>query len=181
MRRISTFLVTAALASAMSAGAAAQAPRGESDHGTAMKSASADTTFAQKAAMGGKKEVTEGKFAAAKAANADVKAFANRLVKDHSAANLELMKLMKGKRVAASPEPKAEPQAWRSQSGAAFDRAFIEHAVEDHEQDIALFEAEAKDGSDPALKEWAAKQLPTLREHLKAAQDLKSKLQSTTR
>lgn len=180
MHRISIFIVSAALAGAASA-AAAQTPAAKSTPATAMKSESADTTFAQKAAMGGKKEVEEGKLVASKATNADVKAFGNRLAKDHSAANAELMKLMKTKHIAAGPAEKAEPEPWKTQTGAAFDRGFVEHAVADHEKDIALFESESKDGSDPELKAWAAKQLPTLREHLKIAQDLKSKLQTTTR
>jgi len=181
MRRISTFIATAALVSAVSASTAAQTPRPDPAAGAAVKTAAADTAFAQKAAMGGKKEVEGAKFVAAKAASADVRAFANRLVKDHAAANQELAKLMKNKRIAASSEAKAEPEAWRSETGAALDRAFIDHAIADHEQDITLFETEAKDGADAELKDWAAKKLPTLREHLKAAQDLKAKLQTTTR
>ena len=39
-----------------------------------------------------------------------------------------------------------------------------------------MFEAESKTGTDPEVKDWAAKKLPTLREHLKAAQDVKAKL-----
>jgi len=76
-------------------------------------------------------------------------------------------------------DAKPEAEAWRTQTGAALDRAFIDHAVTEHEKTIALFESEAKDGSDAELKAWAGKTLPTLREHLKAAQDLRSKLQTT--
>src|SRR6478735_4057462 len=137
-----------------------------------------DSEFANKAANGGKHEVEAGKFAAAKASSAEVKAYANRLVTDHTKGNQELMQLMKSKHITAK-DGKAEPEPWRSQSGAAFDRAFIDGAIADHEKDIALFEAEAKDGTDADLKAWAAKTLPTLREHLKAAQDLRSKLPST--
>jgi putative membrane protein len=138
--------------------------------------ASGSAGFAQKAAMGGRKEVETARFVSGKTSNQAVKAYADRLVKDHTAANEELMGLMKTKRIAAGTESKAEPQSWRNQSGAAFDRAYIDHAISEHQATIAMFEAESKNGTDPEIKAWAAKKLPTLREHLKAAQDVKAKL-----
>ena len=180
MLRTQISILTVALAVGAAGGAAAQTPR-SAPPASSMKSTSGDTEFAQKAATGGKKEVESAKFAAGKAASADVKAFANRLVKDHTAANQELMKIMKDKRIAAGAPSKSEPESWRSQRGADFDRAFVDHAIADHEMDIALFETESKDGTDAELKAWASQKLPTLREHLKMAQDLKSKLQTTTR
>jgi putative membrane protein len=134
---------------------------------------SPDAEFAQKAAHGGAKEVTEGKFAAAKTKNADVKALANRLVTDHTAANKELTALMKTKHIAAG-SPTKEPEPWRTQTGAAFDRAWVDHVIEDHQKDIAEFEKEANSGTDAELKAWASGKLPALREHLKMAQDAKA-------
>jgi putative membrane protein len=61
-------------------------------------------------------------------------------------------------------------------SGANFDRQFMAHAVKDHEKAVALFESESKNGEDKDLKDWAGKTLPALREHLKMAKDLESKL-----
>ena len=85
---------------------------------------SADQDFAQKAAMGGKHEVEGAKFAAGKATNASVKSFANKLVKDHTAANNELMSLMKKKNITAGADDKPAAEAWRNETGAAFDRAY---------------------------------------------------------
>jgi putative membrane protein len=56
--------------------------------------------------------------------------------------------------------------------GADFDHAFMKHMVSDHQEAIALFEREAKDGKDPELKDFASKTLPTLREHLKMARKI---------
>jgi putative membrane protein len=180
MHRIATLTLTAAFAMALSSGALAQTPRPDQQPPRdASKPMSADTEFAQKAAMGGKHEVEGAKFAAGKASNAGVKAFANKLVKDHTAANNELMSMMKKKQIPMAADENAAPEPWRQQTGAAFDRAYIEHAITEHEKDIALFEAEAKDGGDAELKAWASKKLPTLREHLKTAQDLKAKLPTT--
>ncbi|HUQ89103.1 MAG TPA: DUF4142 domain-containing protein [Vicinamibacterales bacterium] len=207
IHRISTLSLAAALVVAVSGSAFAQAPHAEPKApaqsgatkpaqggatkpaqggamkpapGAAMKSNSEDTAFAQKAAAGGKHEVAMAKMAVGKAKNADVKALATKLVADHTQANQELMGLMKTKHIAPGPAAKAEAEPWRTQSGAAFERGFVDHAIAMHEKDIAMFEAEANGGTDAELKAWAEKKLPALREHLKMAQDAKSKLQSTT-
>jgi putative membrane protein len=60
--------------------------------------------------------------------------------------------------------------------GAEFDRAYIDAMVKDHKEDVAHFEAMSRDGSDPDLKAWASKTLPTLKEHLKLAEDIQKKL-----
>lgn len=176
--RALTFVLSAALIFGVTTNSAAQSGRDAA--GAAGQQMSKETEFAQKAAAGGKMEVEMAQTAANKAINADVKAFANRLIKDHTAANQELMKIMKTKRIADAPAaPKQD--AWQSQTGAAFDRGFVDHAIEHHEKDIALFETESKSGSDPELKAFATKTLPALREHLKIAQGLKSKVPGTTK
>jgi len=44
--------------------------------------------------------------------------------------------------------------------------------VKDHEEDVAEFKREASDGTNPALKHFAAQTLPTLEDHLKEARDV---------
>jgi putative membrane protein len=44
--------------------------------------------------------------------------------------------------------------------------------LKDHEQDVALFKKEAESGSDPNLKAFAQKTLPTLEQHLSLAKNL---------
>ena len=60
--------------------------------------------------------------------------------------------------------------------GPEFDKMYIDHMVKDHNKDIAAFESEAKDGDDVDLKNWAAKTLPVLQEHLKLAKDAQAKV-----
>jgi putative membrane protein len=185
MNRTLSPMLTAALALALGTGALAQTARPDKDkpssHDTAVKAEGADVEFAQKAATGGKHEVAGAKVAAAKGSSAEVKSYASKLVRDHTAANNELMAMMKKKHIPPAAEEKPAAEPWRNETGAAFDRAYIEHAISEHEKDIALFEAESKDGGDAELKAWAGKKLPALREHLKTAQDLKTKLPTTTR
>lgn len=63
-------------------------------------------------------------------------------------------------------------------SGAEFDRKYMEEMVKDHEKDVAAFQRESTSGSDADLKAWAAKTLPTLREHLQLARDTEAKVKA---
>jgi hypothetical protein len=46
----------------------------------------------------------------------------------------------------------------------------MKHMLDDHKKDVAEFEKESKSGGDPDVKSFAAKTLPTLKEHLQQAQ-----------
>jgi putative membrane protein len=140
---------------------------------------SADQTFAEKAAVGGLAEVQLGKVAVEHAASPDVKQFGQRMVDDHGKANRELMTLVeqKGISVPTSLDPKYQKEADRiaKLQGTAFDRAYIQHMVKDHQEDVKLFRAQAQRGKDPELKRFAAASLSTLEAHLKMAQNLAKK------
>jgi predicted outer membrane protein len=56
--------------------------------------------------------------------------------------------------------------------GKAFDRAFLLNQSAEHERLIGTFKLEAEHGSNPAIKEYARKALPTMEQHLHDAQDL---------
>lgn len=116
MHKIHSLTLAAALAVAFTGANAAfaQTPRPQ-EAGTARKPAqpstrgaqtamsaaatSDDQNFVQKAAASGRMEVEHGKMAASKAVNAQVKAFGNMLVKDHTAANQQLMSIAKKKNI----------------------------------------------------------------------------------
>jgi putative membrane protein len=66
-------------------------------------------------------------------------------------------------------------------SGAEFDRKYMEHMVKDHEKDVAAFERISTKGTDADLKAWAAKTLPTLREHLQLARDTEAKVKASSK
>ena len=135
---------------------------------------SPDKAFIEKAAQGGMAEVEMGTVAQDKAANAKVKAFGTRMATDHSKANEELKAIAGKKGVALPPGPDADQKKMgdklKSLSGAAFDREYMTHMLADHKMDIAEFEKEASSGKDADVKAFAAKTLPTLRDHLKQAQ-----------
>jgi len=134
-----------------------------------------DRQFMKEAAQGGMAEVAHGRLAARKGSNDGVRRFGQHMVDDHSRANDELKSLAarKGVRLPANMGPKH--QAFQAKfmrlSGAAFDRAYIKHMVDDHVEDVAAFRREARVAHDPDLRRWAAKTLPTLEGHLQMAKD----------
>jgi putative membrane protein len=147
------------------------------DSGTQTKK-SADHHFIMEAADGGMAEVQLGQLAVQKASNPDVKAFAQRMVDDHSKANDELKQIASDKGItlpdAISAKHNATITRLSSLSGADFDKAYVDDMLADHKKDVAAFKAEASDGKDSDVKQFAAKTLPTLQDHLKQIQGIAS-------
>jgi putative membrane protein len=132
-----------------------------------------DKEFIVKAGMAGLYEVQAGNLALQKAASADVKQYAQRMVTDHGTANTELAQLAMAKGVTLPSELHGEHQSafehLSTLSGAEFDKAYMQHMVPDHQKDVAEFERAAGGAADAEVKAWAGKILPTLREHLQMA------------
>jgi putative membrane protein len=132
--------------------------------------------FFKEGAMGGMAEVELGQLAAQQAANADVKAFGQMMVKDHTGANEKLKALAQAHGVALPTEldgkHKRAKEKLSKRQGADFDKAYMGRMVKDHKSTIDLFEDTAKKSDVADVKAFAEGTLPTLREHLKLAQQL---------
>ena len=115
-----------------------------------------------------------------RAANDKVRQFGSRMVQDHSKANEELRQIAAGKGLQLPSAPGAQSQEMMAKmqklSGAEFDRAYMDHMVKDHKKDVAEFQKQAGSGTDPQLKAFAAKTLPTLQDHLKLAEATNSEV-----
>jgi putative membrane protein len=127
-----------------------------------------DKKFMMNAAKGGMMEVEWGKLAAQNGQNADVKKFGNRMVTDHSKANNELMALAKEEGVSL-PAAKGAGK-WKS------DKDYMADMVKDHEKDLAEFQNEAQNGTDPDVKAFASKGAQMVNKHLALAKQTQSKL-----
>jgi len=137
--------------------------------------AKADQEFVTKAAGGGLYEVEVSKLAAEKAKSPEVKAYADMLIKDHTAANDELKGLASMKGMVLPPDMPADKKAklFKLSKSSDIDRDFIrEVGLDDHRTDIALFEKASKNAKDGELKAWFGKTLPTLKDHRAAAEKL---------
>ena len=133
-----------------------------------------DSEFVMKAATGGMMEVSAGNVAQTNAANDRVKAFGSMMVSDHSKANAELMALASAKGITLPAALPATEQKHVDDMGKLkgkdFDNHYMSMMLSDHKKDVAEFEKEASNATDPDLKAWAAKTLPTLKTHLDSAQ-----------
>jgi putative membrane protein len=156
--------------------------QGDSQSKSTDSSRTADHTFVTEAAMGGMAEVELGKLASEKASNAKVKAFGQRMVADHGKADDELKTVAASRQITLPASIDAKHKATHDRlaglSGAAFDRAYVTDMVADHKKDVAAFTEESTSGKDSDIKAWAAKTLPTLREHLRMVEELDKELGS---
>ncbi|MGY3211408.1 DUF4142 domain-containing protein [Mucilaginibacter sp. HD30] len=136
----------------------------------------ATLNFVSKASQGGMMEVTTGKLAASKAQSADVKAFGERMVRDHSKANEKLMSIVKAKAITVPNMPPMKDDMLSNASGKEFDRQYVQMMVKDHEKDVAMFEKAAGTLPDNDVKMFASETLPTLKMHLQEIKAIAAKM-----
>lgn len=154
---------------------AAPAPPTAAEAPSPLAPVSGDQQFIDQAASAGAAEVDLGKLAHDKAKAKSVRAFAARMVSDHTKANNRLVAVTKKLNMTPNVAP-ADTSQLASLSGADFDKAYIANQVQAHQDAVAAFEAEAKDGQVPQLKKFAHDFLPMLQSHLKQAQTISAKI-----
>lgn len=129
----------------------------------------ADRQFVLAAASGGNFEMLSSELALTRPIDAKTKSFAQRMIKDHGAAGSELMTIAARKDVTIPTRLMAKHQSMldglRKASDADFQGKYHQAQMAAHDEAIALFETAAKDVTDPDLKAFATKTLPTLKEH----------------
>lgn len=137
---------------------------------------SSDRGFVATASADGAAEIELGQLALQKSGSAGVKQMAQQIIDDHTRANRELAGLAGRKQLmpATHPDPAAQATTRRLQAldGAAFDRAYADEMVKDHEKAVALFERTSAGDGDGDLRRFAADTLPALRHHLQMARAL---------
>lgn len=150
-------------------------PWAASKHHHAASKTSSSTEFIEKAAAGGMAEVQLGNLAQERASSDEVKRFAKRMVDDHTKVNDDLKQVAEKKHVTLPTELDAKHKALYDRlsklSGTEFDRAYMDAMLADHREDVAEFERAAK-SSDPGVRDFASRTLPTLQDHLASAQQV---------
>jgi putative membrane protein len=143
---------------------------------------SSDEKFITDAVKGNRAEVEMGRLVAAKAADPNVRSFAKQMVKEHTEALNQLQKLAQQKNITISndiPEDAKDMQSKLSnETGKQLDKDYMDGMVQDHQKDVQEFQTAAQNASDPDVKQWAGKMVPTLQEHLQKAQEIDQKLNS---
>ena len=84
----------------------------------------------------------------------------------------------KGATVPSSLDPKdqATLDHLSKLNGAEFDRTYMQDMAKDHRMDVAEFRRESNRGTDPDVKAFASKTLPTLEDHLKMAEQIQKQV-----
>jgi putative membrane protein len=145
-----------------------------------------DTTaryFIIQASIGNLQEIAIGRLAAAQASNPDVKAFANKMVTDHTKAQAQLMQLVqtRGFRIPhEATDPPVEDMMLKKEAGKDFDRMYVHMMVPDHRQTVQLFEKYVLTGKDPDVNAFARQTLPSLKDHLAAITAIDQGMQHAT-
>lgn len=139
-----------------------------------------EAEFATNAADASLVEINLANLAISKTGNEQVKTYANMMLKDHGAANDELMALAKSKNITL-PETMSEPHQknrneLNEKKGTDFDKKYAALIEEDHVKVLAFMEHEARKGTDPDLKAFANKMVPVTTAHLNAIRKIKSSL-----
>jgi putative membrane protein len=141
--------------------------------------ADTDAEFVKKAASGGLMEVELGRHASQHATNPSVRTFGQRMVADHGKANAELAAIARRQGLTVPTQMEADHREQvdelTQKSGAAFDEAYMELMVEDHEHDVDAFREQAAEAK-TEVDRFAAKTLPTLEAHLTQAKAVEDAL-----
>ena len=134
-----------------------------------------DAKFVKEAAVGGLAEVKMGYLASQNGSSSQVKDLGQKLVSDHTAANKELEQIItrKGGTVLTEIDSKHQKalDSLAKLNGAEFDKAFLHHAVMDHQKDIKEFQTASQSLKNQELRAFAQKQLPILQQHLDMAKN----------
>jgi putative membrane protein len=167
---IALLATTLAIASPAALAAEKENAAGTNAASAGGKVAAKDSKFVTEAAVSGLFEVEAGKLAQEKGSSDQVKQLGEMMIKDHTAANDELMKIASSKGVQVPTELDAKHKTMleklSKQSGEAFDKAYLAALEAAHKKDVTLFEKASQNLEDADLKGFAAKTLPILQGHL---------------
>ena len=175
--------LSAVVAMFSTAGVYAQTPASAAQNGAASQSMSGgklsngDEKALKDMAPANINEVAAGKIALNKAESSDVKAYAQKMVDDHSAALTKVQTVAEQKGVTLPTEPDAKHKTMAAklekQSGAEFDKMYMTNAgTQDHKMVLSTLQSDAKKIKDPDVKALADAHTPVVEEHLKSAQEM---------
>ena len=132
--------------------------------------------FMMNVARAGAAEVELSRLATQRADERDVRRFADQMVNDHARMGEDLRRLAarEGVRLPSGMDAnhRAAYNRLRRMNGDAFDRAYARQMANDHEQALALFREQARNGRDREVRDFAQRALDTIEHHRQMARDL---------
>ena len=136
------------------------------------QSLASDRAFIARAASAGLLQVKLGKLAEKKGTNPSVVDFGKRMVADYSKANEELKSAAKNAGFLAPVLMRHDQQIFdrfNSMGRSSFDKKYMAEMVEQHNEEVRLFQGEAAGGRVQSLKQLASRMLPDLQQRLTLA------------
>jgi putative membrane protein len=134
--------------------------------------------FVQKAAMSDMYEVQAGQIASQKGGADAVKQFGEHMVDAHTQTTNELKEIVKAENIKVDLPSSLDDSHKKliddlnAASGDDFDKTYADQQVKAHKQAVDLFESYAKNGDNAAVKQFASKTLPVIKQHLSDAKTL---------
>lgn len=136
----------------------------------------ADVDFVTRASRASAAEIATGELAQRLGGSYSVRQFGALMLRDHGMANAELAVIANRSGIVPSQDADAQHHANAQMlmrlNGPEFDRQYAAHMVKDHEAAVALFEKQSASGYNVEITQFATKNLPVLREHLRMARAL---------
>jgi putative membrane protein len=136
-----------------------------------------DKTFIQEAGAGNLAEAELGQLAEQRADRPAIKEFGRWMHTDHELIGLKwLVAILKEEHEPFQPALTAEQKQLKQKleglSGSQFDQQYVEAMVQTHEKAVPVFEKEAKEGHNPAIKAYAKDMTSVIEQHLAEAKEL---------
>lgn len=131
------------------------------------KAATDPAAFARLAASSNALEIDSSNLALERSQNEEVRAFAQKMIDDHTAAGEKMKAAAQEAGVEVVAEMnEADQQALQAlQDATDFDQAYLDLQAKAHDEAVGLFETFSTGGQESALKDFAAETLPTLQDH----------------
>ena len=140
---------------------------------------STDQAYVTKAALSNTAEISSSKLADSISTDAAIKAFAEKMISDHTHAqdSLKLIASQLGLYAPDSLDAEHVQAAamLKMLTGIAFDSAYIHAQVTDHQSTVALFQSEATSGNNSTVKGFEAQYIDAIQMHLNMADSLAAK------
>jgi len=139
----------------------------------AYAAAVSDSNFVTTAGVSGTFEIESSRLAVAKSQDTRIKAFAQRMISDHTqiANDLESTVKASGEKTPLPADLDAKHKQMIDQltkaNGVDFNRLYVKMQVQGHKEAVDLFSTFAKSGRNAMLKSFAQKTLPMIEDHYK--------------
>ena len=169
-------------------GAMGGAMGGDTAAATAAAGPMSDANIVSLITMSNSEEIGDSKVAQTKATNANVKAFANDMVKDHQSLQGQVDKLGTKANItpqepttASAEKQRAEQEMTELQNtakGADFDKQYIDDQISDHQKTLDNLQRLQNEAQNAELKSLIEKAIPKVQQHLQRAKDIQGKMAS---